>query len=465
MRILIFVLAVLWGMEAGAQAADIRFGGEFRVRSFYTNNLTDAHDSNGTGCPGPTDSCDDQEVFNDARFRLKVLVTEGLATGVVIVDFFNNFGGSNVATINTSSTGTSSTRDGTGDRTLGSAGFGRSLDTLSLREGYLRVSWPAVNLIIGRQGIKLGHGLILDDTADAIAVAIPMGWSTLTLLNILLDTKAQGSGNSSAYLANLNMVPWASFRSSLFVMFLNDRGPNLSITPCPVGSDPECPISDFGDDQAVLYTLGWTMDFEGKAFGWGTELDYLTGTIRTNMPTGINTAGDKIGLRGFNALGKFGWTGKRVDAEITGLYASGQNPDDLPPTGDRLNLNAVSPNFVLGNILVNNETISDRDGGNVGELPGGLTAARLAVGWKTFPNLRTELSGIWARLSKEPAPGESRNLGWELDVNTDWQLDQNLMLASGFGILFTGEAWKTLMSDPEAINSMVKLSTKLIFTF
>jgi hypothetical protein len=451
-----------------ARAADVNFGGEFRARYFYDDNLTDAHNSGKTcrgpdGVPGTSDdSCKDQESFADARFRLKVMATENIMTGVVIVDFFNGPTGRDVATLNAPSTA-----DGTGNRILGSDGFGQSLDTIRLREGYLRVSWPAAHLVIGRQSVTLGHSLILDDTADAVTVAIPMGWASLTFMDMFLVNTASGSSSTSAYLADLNVDPTAGFKSSLFMMLLKDRGPNLSFNqsaffaPCGFGTPSSCPLTDFGTNEATVATVGLSMDQQLTAFRWAAELDYLTGSITTHDPTALNPSARKISMQGMNALGQFGWTGNRYDSLVTALYASGQKADNLPPGGDKLNLNAISPNFVLGDILVNNENVSDRDGGNVG----GLTAAKLALGWKPTAQFRAELAAIWAQLSEAPASHASRNLGREFDLNASWQLETRLLLTGGAGILFPGGGWKTLFVDPQANDNMIKISTKLTYTF
>ncbi|MBI3812585.1 MAG: hypothetical protein HY283_10370, partial [Nitrospirae bacterium] len=141
MKQLYYGLMVLCLMAAAApltaRAAEMKFGGEFRARGFYTDNLSDLNSG-----------IKDREVFNDERFRLKVSAAEGLATGVVLVDFFNGSSGQDVATLNSTPTG-----NGTGDRTSGSAGFGGSLDTVRLKEADLRVSWPEVPLVAGRQGV------------------------------------------------------------------------------------------------------------------------------------------------------------------------------------------------------------------------------------------------------------------------------------------------------------------------
>jgi hypothetical protein len=455
MKLIYYALMGIWLIGAAApfaaDAAEMKFGGEFRTRGFYTDNLTDLDSGNK-----------DREVFNDNRFRLKVSATEGLATGVVLVDFFNGSSGQNVATLNSTPTG-----NGTGDRISGSAGFGGSLDTVRLKEAYLRVSWPELHLVAGRQGVTLGHGLILDDTADAFSIAIPMAWASLTIMELLIDTPpGGGSGNSSAYLADLNLAPTADFKSSLFALLLRDRGPNLFFSPtpffnpCGIGSIGACPLSDFGGDHATVGVVGWAMDQRGPTLRWATEVNYLKGSIRTHEAASLNPDARGIDLKGINGLGRVGGTLRKIDIELTGLYASGQKAKDLPPTGRKLNINAISPNFVLGNILVNNETVSDRDGGNIG----GLSAAKLAMGWNPGGAIRGELAGIRAWMTERPAAGASLDLGWELDANAFWQIDPSLLLTGGVGILFPGDAWIAL-KGPGATDNVLKFSTKLTYTF
>jgi hypothetical protein len=471
---LIFLGLFMVAAPFTARAAEINFNGEFRTRYFYDNNLTDAHGGRGNGCRGPDgvpgngdDYCNDQESFADARFRLKVMATQDIMTGVLLVDFFNGNNGQDVATLNTPSTGSA-----TGNRILGSDGFGQSLDSVRLKEGYLRISWPAAHLVIGRQAVTLGHSLILDDTADAVTVAIPMSWATLTFMDLFLDNTSSGTSSTSGYLADLNIDPTAGFKSSLFVLFIKDRGPNLvfnqtaTFVPCAEASllsPAPCPLTEFGNDQATIGTVGLSMDQQFTSIRWAAEVDFLSGSIKTheNSTPSLNPNGRDISISGMNALAQLGWTGVRYDSLFTGLYATGQKPGDLPPNGKNLNLNAISPNFVLGNILVNNETVSDRDGGNIG----GLTAIKLALGWRPDPMFRAELAGIWARLTEAPTKNASRNLGSEFDLNASWQLETHLLLTGGAGVLLTGNGWKTLYSDPNANDNMVKISTKLTYTF
>jgi hypothetical protein len=251
------------------------------------------------------------------------------------------------------------------------------------------------------------------------------------------------------------------------MMVLKDRGPNLSFNqsaffaPCGFGTPSSCPLTDFGTNEASLATVGLSMDQQLTAFRWAAELDYLTGSITTHDPTALNPSARKISMQGMNALGQVGWTGNRYDGLFTALYATGQKAGNLPPGGDKLNINSISPNFVLGDILVNNENVSDRDGGDVG----GLTAVKLALGWKATPLFRAELAAIWAQLTEAPANNAPRNLGREFDLNASWQLEPRLLLTAGAGVLFPGGGWKTLFVDPQANDNMIKISTKLTYTF
>jgi hypothetical protein len=459
----------VWGL-------DIKYNGEVRFRAFYTDNLSDAHHHNGSDCPGPDgsfgtsdDTCDDQESFTDARFRLRLSATEGITTGVVAVDFFSQEG-RQVATL------APSEKVQTGSWRFGSDGFGGSLDTLFLREAYLHARIPWLRVVLGRQSIQLGHRLILDDTVDAIVLGVPAGPVSLTVagLKIIESDKQDAFSESSdtdVYFSHLSWVPAAGTDTSLFLVHLRDRGPGLMFNrPCGDPVDPDitppvyqiCDLEDLGDDRMLLYVLGWTLDTNFNRFRLGLEADYLTGKIFTDSATTLNPLGKDIALRGVNGLIQLDITLPGVQAGLTGLYASGQVQKDIPERGgDRLNINAISPNFVLGNILVNHETTSDRDGGDVG----GMTAVKLALERSFWFGIEGELAVIWARLTERPATGVDPDLGWELDFNTTYPIDDHLLWASGTGFLFPGEGWQGLLGDEDAEDIQIKLTTKLIYTF
>jgi hypothetical protein len=450
-----------------AWAVEVTFGGEVRLRGFYTNNLSDAHSDDEDVCPGSDgvldESCDDQEAFNDARFRLRMTAAEGIATGVAVVDFLSQEGRSVSAF-----TRSPGEEVQTGNWRMGGEGFGGSLETLFLREAYLHASFSWLNLVLGRQTIRLGHSLILDDTADALVLAIPAGPVSLTFGDLRL-IEADGDATSfkadaDAYFSHLAWALPSGTVTSLFAVYLRDPGPGLvfnGFCKDPLAAPPaqqSCVLSDLGDDQMKLYIVGWTLDRQSGLFRIELEADLLRGLLSTNKATALNPAGEDIKLRGVNGLAGMSLIWTNLQLGLTGVYASGQPSEDL---GEELNVNALSPNFVFGNILVNNETRSDRDGGNIG----GLIAIKLTVGGPVLKKLNGEAAVLWARLTEKPSPGAEQDLGWEFDLNTSYPFDDHLNWTTGLGILMTGEGWQGIYGDPDATNNQIKLSTKLIYSF
>ncbi len=464
-RLLSVLLTSAIGLVLSQEAwgLDIKYNGNIRFRAFYTNNLSDVHDHNGEVCRGPDgildDTCDDQEAFMDARFRLRLSATEGIATGVVAVDFLSQEG-RNVATLAPSETVQ------TGNWRFGSDGFGGSLDTLFLREAYLHATIPWFHMVLGRQPIQLGHSLILDDTVDALVFGVPAGPVSLTVGGLKLiesdrvDTLIDDS-DTDVYFSHLAWVPTPGITTSFFLVHLRDRGPGLKfngVCEDPADIPPafqRCDLDGLGDDLMQLFVAGWTLDRKSDRFHLGLEADLLNGGV-------LNHSGEDIKIRGFNGLIQMKILWPVVQIGLTSVYASGQKTKDLPAVDSKkLNINAISPNFVLGNILVNNETISDRDGGDIG----GLTAVKLALERSLWLGVEGELVVIWARLTERPAMGIDPDLGWEVDFNSTYPLDDHLLLMSGFGFLFPGEGWQGLFGDPEAEDLQIKLTTILTYTF
>lgn len=460
------VIAVLSFVAAGGATAfaEVSVGTEARFRSFYSNNLTDANDDDDDVCPasdGTLDqSCDDQEGFHDVRLRVKMTASQGVGAGVAVVDVFSREG-RDVATLSTSS-GTVET----GNWRLGSQGPGGGLTTLLVREAYLRVTLPFLTAQAGRQAVHFGHGLVLDDTLDAITLAFPAGPVGIAFGAAKLTESDDSVGaaiDTDLYFAHLSWTPRAAIVTTLFVAVLQDRGPNLTMNGiCQSGAGvppafESCPVSDLGDDEMILNTAGWTLDIKKERYRIGLEANLLLGKIKTGDATALNPDGEDLDLAGINGLIELEWVFPFLRAGITGLYATGQDSEDF----DDLNINAISPNYVLGNILVNNEMDSDRDGGSVG----GLTAVRLALERQVWRELEGELAVIWARMTERPAPGIDRDLGWEIDLNGSFPLDDHLIWLAGVGYLFSGEAWEGIYGDPDADDDQIKAFSKFIFTY
>ena len=112
------VVTLLW--SGSLYAADVTFSGEFRVRGFWSDNITDGDSG-----------VEDAARFNDQRFRLKTSIQAGVTTGVFILDIGNCTVGADVATFNG---GAAPLAPFTGNCRFGSGGLGGA----SMWSGYVK---------------------------------------------------------------------------------------------------------------------------------------------------------------------------------------------------------------------------------------------------------------------------------------------------------------------------------------
>ena len=488
-------------------AVDLSFDGDFRVRGWYSDNLSDAHDGDKNLTPAPppllpalvncanqTTKCNDEQAFDDLRFRLRTTLRAGVTSAVVTLDLGNGYPGTNVSTFQQVPNPVVLANPflaGTGDTRFG-IGFGNSYNVVGIREAYLKVDLlPELALKAGRQLIKLGHGLILDDTVGAIGVEGAYGPFSLMLSDaVICDTNALGSvgtcvspisgvasgsgGDTDLYIGRFNFTHMDDHKLGLFVTYLDDR------------NAATIPFFTLGDMNGNLWTVGATADGKFGPANLNLEFDYLTGT-------GYKPGGaQNDDLRGYNALASVnGVSVGPATLGLTLLYTSGANANKL---AHRDNVNSVSGNFVLGNILLNNTERSDRDGGAVGgplepgiagtltgAPPGnqvggagfnglGMTAVKLAASMNPITNLGLDFAVIWAQttetaLSTPIVPDPSRNLGVELDGNVQYKLDQYATLFAGIGYLFVGDAWQAIYQDVNAKDNMIKMDMGVSYKF
>src|SRR3569832_1512128 len=281
-------------------AADVKFSGEFRVRGFYDENVNTFTKDTG-----------DTEAFADERFRLRTNVTSGIASGVIALDVTNGFKGADVATFQNPGT-VLSAESRTGNTRLGSAGFGNSYNVVGVREAYLRFQFPMFGATAGRSPFKLGHGLILDDTADAISINGGVGPARVMIADLkLCDTHSGGlsfggtGSDSDFYIVNLGFNHMDQHMIGLFAGYLNDRGPNLlvnglNVGPLPLPGVGTLPIT--GATATQLWVFGASAEGSLGIVRLGLEADFLTGKFKDAAPgvdiTGLNlmaNAGVMIG--------------------------------------------------------------------------------------------------------------------------------------------------------------------------
>src|SRR5438128_11313698 len=121
-------------------AVELNVNGDFRVRGFYNNNLTDANSS-----------LRDSNTFNTERFILNLEAKSGQGPinvqGVLTTDFtsFNGTGNSRLGQFPFGPASSANTTCGSGTPT------NCSQNTFSLLQAYLKVNTPYANFAVGRQ--------------------------------------------------------------------------------------------------------------------------------------------------------------------------------------------------------------------------------------------------------------------------------------------------------------------------
>lgn len=421
---------------ASLYAVDFKFEGEARVRGIYADDL----DAN--------EDAEDQQAFADGRFRLRSTATTGITALVLAVDLTNSFNDpTNPACPDAG--GGSADSCATGNYRFGSANFGNSYNIFGVREAYLRLDLNMVKLAFGRKPFRLGHSLVLDDTMDAVVGKFMVGGFEVMLANgKLLESNAGGAtgrtgSDTDLYIAKTGFTHGDMHNVGVFVTYLNDRDRQFLGAAIPVPGV----LPGLGGD-ATLWGAGVTLDGKFGAINVGAEFDYFTGEISN---------GTTADLQGWNALVGVGLNVGAIDVGVTGLYTTGQE------TGDEINVNGLSGNFVLGNILVNDNINSDREGqcasvtapatpgrlgsGGRGCVGGfGVTGIKVSAGFEVMKG-HTEVAAIWAQTTEDPVVGGvtgDSDLGIEIDLNHRQKLDDNVAVNVNLGYLLSGDAWETL---------------------
>src|SRR2546425_12402923 len=329
-------------------AVELNVNGDFRVRGFYNNNLTDANSS-----------LRDSNTFNTERFILNLEAKSGQGPinvqGVLTTDF-------------TSINGTGNTRFG--EFPFGPASRGEptatSENTFTLLQAYLKINSPYGNFAVGRQVFKLGLGLIVADAVDAFVLDIPIGDGakvTLGDLVIFNTTRGPGSGgvfagsgsngltgaNTDLYLVNLNWKPAKETKVDVFASLYSDRGTNFITTPGNVitsgSSTPVTGLPQQGAANAMAGIYGIAAETKQAPFHGIFEADLIRGVV-------TNPLGPGPLLQGHNILAGADMDVGPANFGLTLVYSSGQDAGDAT-SGKRANFNGINGDFPLGIITTN----------------------------------------------------------------------------------------------------------------
>lgn len=439
------VLAALVGVTSTSWALDVNWGGDYRLRGFYIDNLTDQNEDNL-----------DSAAYYSSRFLLTAAATEDNVSGVVTLAVGRSFSTNSHA-----------------NRLLGDTPYGPDRGTdVGIFEAYLKADFETWALKGGRAVYKLGNGIILDDAVDGLWADVGLGPVALTLATLKIvertDNSVVGIGNvpstpnigtggdADLYVINAgfgNMEMGPAHNMNLFLAYLNDRSAAL----LPGLTTP-------ATDDANLLILGASADADLGGISVKGEVDYLTGEQ--------NVGGAKTDLEGLNIVLGGKMTAGAVPIGLDLIYTSGQ---DAGSTSE-VNVNGLNGNYPVGIIITNSgaRSLDTKDGtclsingsslGGSGGCYGGqgLTAIKLSSGYTHGPHV-VDVAAIWAQATEDAGAGTDSDIGIELDATLTWALTKRLSLLGGIGYLMSGDFYKTVANpDPDAQTVLV---TQLRHTF
>src|SRR2546427_5742496 len=420
---LFMVVSILACLPAALSwAVELNMNGDFRVRGFYNNNLTDANNK-----------IRDHNASNTERFILNREPKSGQGPinvqGVLTTDFtsFNGTGNSRFGQFPFGPASGTATLCGNNGATA------CSQNTFSLLQAYLKINSPYANFAVGRQVFKLGMGLIVADAVDAFVLDVPIGMSaklTLGDLMIFNSTRAATNGgvfvgngngitgaNTDLYLVNLNWKPAKETKVDVFASLYTDRGTNFITTAANVINPnlPGLPVQGAANATAGIY--GIDAETKQAPFHAIFEADLIRGVV-------TNPTGPAPLLQGHNILAGAGVDVCSGNVVLTLVYSAGQDAGDAT-SGKRSNFNGISGNFPLVIIPTNvgarsaapvDGTCPSFTGGSLGGRPGcfagsGLATAKFAGSYTppTLPKVNLEFDVLYNRASRQrpiqSAPG------------------------------------------------------------
>ena len=446
----IVMLGVLVGALLGATslswAVDFKWGGDYRLRGFYIDNLTDQDEDTL-----------DSAAYYSSRFLLTLAATEDNVSGVV-----------------TLAAGTNAAVPSSGNRLLGDTSFGPDGSAIGLVEAYLKADFKAWGIKGGRAIYKLGNGIILDDAVDGLWANFSLGGTALTVatlkLNERTDTNAGGganvgignvpgagtAGDADLYVINAGfgkMAMGPAHDLNLFAAYLNDRSAAL------VGGAA-------ATDDVTLLILGASADADMGGLRLKGEFDFMDGTHTSPGSPDVDITGMNLVL------------GAKLDAGavplgIDVIYTSGLDPTAT----NEVNINGLSGNYPVGIILTNTgaRSLTYKDGtclsvgggaaytgGALNCVDGdGLTAVKVSTGMVHGPHT-FDVAAIYAQSTEDSALGNS-DIGIEIDAMLTWALTKRLSAMGGIGYLISGDYWKLAATDPT--DNQTVLVTQLAYTF
>jgi len=449
LNIFFAVVLILVSAEV-VYAADLTVNGEYRIRGFDYSSVS-GFDT------GAGDSAD----YLDQRFLLTGTVTQGMTKGVVELSLVQTNNGYGLVNSGSSE----------GGNIMGN-GYSNNLALGGIHQAFINVTFPAANLVAGRSIIKLGHGIILNDTVDNLTLKIPYDTMTLDLgyLKIaepdsinncspgLPGCATQSNGlDNTGYLINFGWKPVDTWKLGAFYVSDSQALAAASNTTENVGG-----LSL--DAQSGPVYLSFEYDnISGKA---GPSSNIKGQNIFLVISGDVNIA--RVGAGYLRVTGASAGSGDVSSNSIAGDFAAGHgillNDQTRYGGGVDLNSRVVDANYGANPVLNNNfhalklfaETMPMTD---------------LNVGIEIFPLVQLVDSGVAAGtpLAQIAANGDT-NIGQEYNIYGGYKLDKNLSLTAVAAYFNTGAVVRDLAqiesgSAAATNKNVTKLTAALTFTF
>jgi hypothetical protein len=425
----LFFAAVLILVSAESlYAADLKVNGEYRVRAFNFND-TDAFDQ------ATSDGAD----YIDQRFLLTGTVSQGVTTGI--------------ATINLDKGHPWGVQSG-------SSGYGQDV-TSSIHEAYLKVTLPMTNLMAGKRNIKLGHGIILNDTTDNLALSIPLPMVTIDLGYIKLKevdslTASGQDMDNNGYLLNVGVNPVENWNFAIF--YISDTQKKAT-----ADNDATNVFGLTADGQAGPVSVNF--EYDGIGGSKNSTQSYKGANVLLNVSGNLSVA--KVGLAYLRVTG--------ADANSTDISKNALSGDFVGGNGILL---ADQRNFG-GGINLEKGAADLKDSatcaagppavGCLQALSHNFHALKLYAGTKPMDNLTVVLELFpYVRLVDTAVAGiPDDNIGTEVNLSGAYQIDKNLKFSVLAAMFNAGDVVKDLAPLAGATDgkSVTKLGAELNFTF
>ncbi len=442
---IVFGMLLLFG-STPAWGVNLDFSGEARTRGFYTDNLTDQ-----------SDAVQDSEAYTNQRFRLKAKAVDRGVTAVATLDLLSKNGSGHARWGDAQ-------YNATQDPDIGNAGVG-------VLEAYVKGDLAAgLAFSIGREGLKLGKSLILDDPVDGARFFfnLNLGAAAVTVGDAKVADNTNGGGNQVSdtpgaassgagddtdfYFANAAFGV-SAFRGELFAGYLNDRGQN---TVAALAAQGNLSGTVTFTDRVGLTVAGITLDGKMGPLAVTGEIDALQGKAE-------NLGGGGRDLSGKNLLLGASLDMKPAMVGLTLLYGSGQETG----AGADINVNGLSGNYPLGIILTNvgaksynkDGTCPSVNGQSFGGIPNciggnGIQAAKLAANLRARDRLTIDAGAIYAKAAEGTATGNT--IGVELDGTARYEVSEHLSILGGVGYLMPDDFYGASPDNVTVFVSEVK---------